>query len=191
MKYALKRGEQNHPGGRDILARAASSAYNGGPGQTARYRNPKTASAHKKVDAAFWKKYQAVKQGRELQVAQCLGADATVIKATSAKQPAAKKIRSDTTRPQSKVADNKSGKAWVLAQNRQHYTLQLAVFGSYKAAQKFAADNSLKGKVVIAPLGKDKQGQFMVLNGSKFPCEVFNFPSRKVRNHIARSVSEP
>jgi hypothetical protein len=72
VKYTLKRGEQAHPGGLDNLARSAYSAYNGGPSQTSRYRDPQAPSAHQKIDAAFWKKYQAVKQGKELQVAQCL-----------------------------------------------------------------------------------------------------------------------
>lgn len=75
VKYSLKRGEHKHKGGLDNLARSAYSAYNAGPDQTSRYRNPKAPSAHQKIDAAFWQKYQAVKQGRELQVAECLGGD--------------------------------------------------------------------------------------------------------------------
>jgi hypothetical protein len=75
VKYSLKRGEQKHKGGLDNLARSTYSAYNGGPDQTSRYRNPKAPSAHKKIDAAFWKKYQAVKQGKVLQVTECLGGD--------------------------------------------------------------------------------------------------------------------
>ena len=73
VKYSLKRGEQKHKGGLDNLARSAYSAYNGGPDQTSRYRNPKAPSVHQKTDAAFWMKYQAVKQGNALQVAECLG----------------------------------------------------------------------------------------------------------------------
>lgn len=82
VKYSLKRGEQKQKGGLDNLARSAYSAYNGGPDQTSRYRNPKAPSAYKKVDAAFWKKYQAVKQGKELKVAECLGGDVSDIDAT-------------------------------------------------------------------------------------------------------------
>jgi hypothetical protein len=76
VKYSLKRGEQKLKGGLDNLARSAYSAYNGGPDETARYRNPKAPAVHKKTDASFWEKYQAVKQGKELQVAECLGGDA-------------------------------------------------------------------------------------------------------------------
>jgi hypothetical protein len=75
VKYSLKRGEQKHKGGLDNLARSAYSAYNGGPDQTSRYRNPKTPAIHQNTDASFWLKYQAVKQGKELQVAECLGGD--------------------------------------------------------------------------------------------------------------------
>jgi len=75
VKYSLKRGEQKHKGGLDNLARSAYSAYNAGPDQTSRYRDPNAPSAHQKTDASFWMKYQAVKQGKELQVAECLGGD--------------------------------------------------------------------------------------------------------------------
>jgi hypothetical protein len=84
VKYALKKGEQKHPGGLDNLARATYSAYNGGPSKISRYRDPQTPSALKKIDAAFWKKYQTVKQGRELQVAQCLGGDVSDLAASPA-----------------------------------------------------------------------------------------------------------
>ena len=82
VKYSLKRGEQKHKGGLDNLARSAYSAYNGGPDQTSRYRNPKAPSVHQKIDASFWMKYQAVKQGKELQVAECLGGDVSDIVVT-------------------------------------------------------------------------------------------------------------
>jgi len=82
VNYSLKRGEQKHKGGLDNLARSAYSAYNGGPDQTSRYRDPGTPSVHQKTDASFWEKYQAVKQGNELQVAECLGGDVSDIVVT-------------------------------------------------------------------------------------------------------------
>jgi septal ring-binding cell division protein DamX len=167
VKYALKREEQKHPGGLDNLARSAYSAYNGGPSKTSRYRNPQTPSAHKKIDAAFWKKYQAVKQGKELQVAQCLGGDVPAVVASSSNKPAPKTVRSTPDKQPSAVSNNSSDdKAWILAQNKNHYTLQLATFSSYKAAQKFTADTHLTGTVTIAALGSDKKGHYVVLNGS-------------------------
>jgi hypothetical protein len=82
VKYSLKRGEQKHKGGLDNLARSAYSAYNGGPDQTSRYRNPRAPAVHQETDASFWVKYQAVKQGKELQVAECLGGDVADIVVT-------------------------------------------------------------------------------------------------------------
>jgi hypothetical protein len=82
VKYSLKRGEQKHKGGMDNLARSAYSAYNGGPDETSRYRDPKAPAVHQKTDVAFWQKYQAVKQGKAFQVAECLGGDVSDIAVT-------------------------------------------------------------------------------------------------------------
>lgn len=68
-RYALRKKEDQQPGGH--LARATYSAYNGGPGQLARYRAAKQNPALKKVDEAFWEKFQAVSSGRELDVQRC------------------------------------------------------------------------------------------------------------------------
>lgn len=73
VKYALKKGEQNQPGGLTNLARASYSAYNGGPRQISRYRESDVPVSHQKVDALFWEKYQQVTDGQELNVASCLG----------------------------------------------------------------------------------------------------------------------
>ncbi|MFT6925312.1 MAG: hypothetical protein ACJAZP_000892 [Psychromonas sp.] len=163
VKYSLKRGEHKQRGGLDNLARSAYSAYNGGPSKTSRYRDAQAISPHKKIDAAFWKKYQAVKQGNELQVAQCLGGEviASPVNKQSTKNTPIKSDKQPLVIPRNEV-----GKAWLLAQNKQHYTLQLAVFSSLKAAQQFTANTPLKGTVAIAALGGDKKGQFVVLNGS-------------------------
>jgi hypothetical protein len=63
-RHAIRKGEDKQPGGH--LARATYSAYNGGPGAVGRYRSAKTIPALKKVDEAFWDKFQAVSSGREL-----------------------------------------------------------------------------------------------------------------------------
>jgi hypothetical protein len=68
-RYALRKKEDQQPGGH--LARATYSAYNGGPGQLSRYRAAKQNPALKKVDEAFWEKFQAVSSGRELDVQRC------------------------------------------------------------------------------------------------------------------------
>ncbi|MBK7974639.1 MAG: lytic transglycosylase domain-containing protein [Deltaproteobacteria bacterium] len=71
--YAVKKGEHSATGNVDNLARSTYAIYNGGPGHLRRYRDPKERADLKKIDALFWAKYQAVKAGRELDVAQCLG----------------------------------------------------------------------------------------------------------------------
>jgi hypothetical protein len=73
VKYAVKRGEQNQPGGLNNLARASYSAYNGGPKQVSRYRRTDVPLSHQKIDVLFWNKYQQVDAGNKLNVAGCLG----------------------------------------------------------------------------------------------------------------------
>lgn len=68
-RYAIRKNEDKQPGGN--LARATYSSYNGGPSQLGRYRAAKPNPALKKVDDAFWEKFQAVSSGREMDVLSC------------------------------------------------------------------------------------------------------------------------
>jgi hypothetical protein len=68
-RNAIKKGEDKQPGGH--LARATYSAYNGGPSAVGRYRGVRQTAEWKKVDEAFWAKFQQVSAGRELDVRQC------------------------------------------------------------------------------------------------------------------------
>ena len=68
-RYAIKKSEDKQPGGN--LARATYSAYNGGPRAVARYRGVRQSPIWKKVDEAFWEKFQAVKSGNEMAVKSC------------------------------------------------------------------------------------------------------------------------
>jgi hypothetical protein len=68
-RYALRKAEDKQPGGH--LARATYAAYNGGPSHLTRYRAAKQNPALKKVDEAFWEKFQTVSSGRELDVLRC------------------------------------------------------------------------------------------------------------------------
>jgi hypothetical protein len=68
-RYAIRKNEDKQQGGN--LARATYSAYNGGPGHLTRYRAAKQNPELKKVDDAFWEKFQTVSSGRELEVLRC------------------------------------------------------------------------------------------------------------------------
>ena len=73
LDLAYAKGEQRQPGGLDALARASYAAYNGGPGQLDRYRSGHAPKAARAIDAGFFRKYQAVRAGRELEVMRCFG----------------------------------------------------------------------------------------------------------------------
>lgn len=73
LDLAVAKGEQRRVGGLDNLARASYGAYNGGPTQLTRYRNAKTAKSLRAIDAAFFKKYRAVRAGGVMEVRACFG----------------------------------------------------------------------------------------------------------------------
>ena len=166
-KYALKQGEHQRSGGLDNLARASYSAYNGGPSQIARYRKHNVASTHRKVDAAFWGKYQQVKAGNELNVAQCLGGEATN---QGNAQPTAKMDQATIGGKKKEVAAStvttNAGERWVRVQKENRFTLQLAVFSKQASARKFIKQQSLSGQIGIYPIRKGQTTQFAVLYGS-------------------------
>lgn len=70
-RYAIAKKEDAQKNGH--LARATYSAYNAGPSGLARYRGVRQTSAWKKVDDAFWSKFQIVAAGKELAVKECFG----------------------------------------------------------------------------------------------------------------------
>jgi hypothetical protein len=70
-RYAIAKKEDQQPAGH--LARATYSAYNAGPRGLARYRGVRQSPTWKKVDEAFWTKFQAVSSGQELAVKTCYG----------------------------------------------------------------------------------------------------------------------
>lgn len=72
VDYAIRRNEHGITGDDDNLARAAYAMYNGGPRHIKRYRDAKTSSSLKKIDGAFWSKYQAIQEQGALAVRPCL-----------------------------------------------------------------------------------------------------------------------
>lgn len=151
VKYAIRKGEHRQPGGLDNLARSAYSAYNGGPSQVARYRSDKASAYGKKVDAAFWEKYQEVAAGNELGVSRCLGGDLSGLAAASA-------------------APRSSGKAQVAvsgtADSQAQFTLQLGVFSAADSAQSFISQNALSGKARVQRRRTGNTEQYLVLLGN-------------------------
>lgn len=71
VDYALRRGEHRQPGGDDNLLRATYAAYNGGPGQLARYRRPDTPTRLQAIDNLFWDHYQRLRADGWPEVSSC------------------------------------------------------------------------------------------------------------------------
>ncbi|MEE4277923.1 MAG: lytic transglycosylase domain-containing protein [Halieaceae bacterium] len=62
VHYALRRGEDSHPGGRDNLVRATYAAYNGGPSKLSRYRREDVAARARAVDEQFYRQYLVMRE---------------------------------------------------------------------------------------------------------------------------------
>jgi hypothetical protein len=73
VDFAIKKKEHEVNGDPHNLARATYAVYNGGPGHLRRYRDPKEARSLRDIDAAFWKKYQALRAQGVAAVKQCYG----------------------------------------------------------------------------------------------------------------------
>lgn len=72
VDYAIRRNEHEASGDADNLARAAYAMYNGGPRHLTRYREAKTSASLRKIDSAFWAKYQAIQEQGPAAVKPCL-----------------------------------------------------------------------------------------------------------------------
>lgn len=73
VDLALAKSEHKQPGGAENLVRASYAAYNGGPRHLTRYRRSSTSKSLRAIDASLFRKYKAVREGRELEVARCFG----------------------------------------------------------------------------------------------------------------------
>lgn len=71
VDFAIKKKEHEVSGDPHNLARATYAVYNGGPGHLRRYRDPKESRSLREIDAAFWKKYQALRASGAAAVKQC------------------------------------------------------------------------------------------------------------------------
>ncbi len=166
VDYALKQQEHKHGGGLSNLARATYSAYNGGPSQVSRYRKNDVPAAHKKIDTAFWEKYQQVDQGQELAVAQCLGVQASgsmtaaVQTNQGRKQSGSKQV---TTPKQSQRIENVG---WIRGCNPKHFTLQLAAMSGEQAVKEFIKQQSQAGSFAYYRKKQKGRNFYVVIYGS-------------------------
>ncbi|MFZ0610670.1 MAG: SPOR domain-containing protein [Desulfobacterales bacterium] len=166
VDYALKQQEHKQPGGLSNLARAAYSAYNGGPSQVSRYRGGKVPAAHKKIDTAFWAKYQRVERGEEMAVVECLGGEAAV---SAENSPPASRSQADAgATPQ--AAGGKPARIenshWISKQKPGHFTLQLAALSSEEAARDLVEQQVLPGIFAYCRLQQEGRVVYSVIYGS-------------------------
>jgi hypothetical protein len=158
VDYALKQKEHQHGGGLSNLARATYSAYNGGPSQVSRYRKKNVPAAHKKIDTAFWEKYQHVNQGQELAVAQCLGGQASS-SMTAALQINHGRKQSDSKQvTTAKKLHRIENIKWIKGRKPEHFTLQLAVMSGEQAVKEFIKQQSQAGS--YAYYRKKQKGRY-------------------------------
>jgi septal ring-binding cell division protein DamX len=166
VNYALKQQEHKHGGNLSNLARATYSAYNGGPSQLSRYRKNNVPAAHKKIDTAFWEKYQQVHQGQDLAVAQCFDGQ------TSSSMTAAVQINKGQRQSSSKqVTTTKESQRienveWIRSRNPTHFTIQLAAMSAEQAVKKFIRQQSQAG--IFAYYRKKQKGRdfYIAIYGS-------------------------
>jgi hypothetical protein len=67
-RYGVREANQRP----ENAARATYSAYNGGPDAYRRYRSAKVPRAHRRIDRAFWEKFQAMASGQALDYVLCI-----------------------------------------------------------------------------------------------------------------------
>jgi hypothetical protein len=166
VDYALKQKEHKHGGSLSYLARATYSAYNGGPSQVDRYRKKDVPAEQKSIDAAFWEKYQQVRQGQELAVAQCFGIQVSdSVKALPRTNNVRKQSGSNrvTTTGASQHIENVG---WIRGRNPNHFTLQLAAMSGERAVKEFIKQQSQAG--IYAYYRKKQKGRnfYVVIYGS-------------------------
>jgi hypothetical protein len=166
VDYALKRQEHKKAGGLSNLARASYSAYNGGPSQVNRYRSKGVPAEQKKIDAAFWEKYQQVNRGDELAVVECLGGEAPVSQADVPRNARVIKesgSKRSTAAGKPKHIENSN---WIRKRNSNHVTLQLAALSSEQTAKDLIEKQSQPGTYAYCRIKQKDQSVYIAIYGS-------------------------
>lgn len=71
--YVIAKGEHKRSGGLDNVVRATYATYNGGPGHLKRYRRSSTSGNLRKIDQAFWNKFEKIRGGNDSAPLACFG----------------------------------------------------------------------------------------------------------------------
>lgn len=166
VDYALKQQEHKQAGGLSNLARASYSAYNGGPSQVNRYRSRGVPAEQKKVDAAFWAKYQQVNRGDELAVVECLGGKAPVSEA-DVPQSTRGITESGTQRPAATgILTHIENSRWIRKRNPGDVTLQLAAMSSEQAVKDLVEIQSQPGTYAYCRIIQKDKVVYIAIFGS-------------------------
>jgi septal ring-binding cell division protein DamX len=166
VSYALKQKEHQLAGGLSNLARATYSAYNGGPSQVSRYRKNNVPAEHKKIDTAFWKKFQQVLKGQELAVAQCFG-DRAYSSTTAAIQiKKGQKTSGSKKTTTTKKSPHIENVEWIKARNPTHFTIQLAAMSDEQAVKKFIKQHVQAGTFAYYRKAQKGRDLYVVIYGS-------------------------
>jgi septal ring-binding cell division protein DamX len=166
VDYALKQKEHTYGGGLSNLARATYSAYNGGPSQVSRYRKNDVPAAHKKIDAAFWEKYQQVHQGQELAVTQCFGLRAAGSTTAQPQTNTGRKPSGSKQATPAKPSQRIENVGWVKTRNPKHFTLQLAAMSGEQAVKGFIKQQLQPGSFAYYRTKQNGRDFYVAIYGS-------------------------
>jgi septal ring-binding cell division protein DamX len=166
INYALKQKEHKRAGGLSNLARATYSAYNGGPSQVSRYRKNNVPTEHKRIDTAFWKKYQQVHQGQELAVAQCFGGQASSSTTAAIQIKKGQRTSSSKKVTTTKKLQRIENVEWIKSRNPINFTLQLAAMSDEQAVKKFIKQQPQTGTFAYYRKKQKRQDFYIVIYGS-------------------------
>ena len=99
----------------------------------------------KKIDIAFWDKFQQVYEGKELAVAQCLGGQPPSSVTAALPTNRARKKAGSKTVATAKGSQRIENVAWIKSRKSEHFTIQLAAMSSEQAVKELIKKQSQSG----------------------------------------------
>jgi septal ring-binding cell division protein DamX len=131
-----------------------------------RYRSRGVPAEQKKVDAAFWAKYQQVNRGDELAVVECLGGEAPVSEADvplNTRGSAASGLKPPAATGKLARVENSS---WIRKQNPKHVTIQLAAMSREQAVKDLVEKQSQPGTYAYCRIKQKEKAVYVAIFGS-------------------------